>query len=115
MGSLKNAVSPGSSRGGPAAFQRQVPARSTFHSGQTRRPAPSSQYGVPLSSQDTSNLNSARTSFFSKLSSKFSKRYEEMPTGMDGSAGSQAHTWHGPLPYTGREEQRLQRQRGERV
>ena len=30
--------------------------------------------------QDTSALNSARTSFFSKLSSKFSKRYEEMPT-----------------------------------
>jgi len=95
--SLKmSAVSPGATRG-PAAFQRQVPARSTFHSGQTRRPAPSSQYGVPLSSQDTSNLNSARTSFFSKLSSKFSKRYEEMPTGMDGSlsvgsAGSQAHT-----------------------
>jgi len=73
--SLKNAVSPGASRGGPAAFQRQVPARSTFHSGQTRRPAPTSQYGVPLSSQDTSALNSAaRTSFFSKLSSKFSKR-----------------------------------------
>jgi len=73
--SLKNAPSPGGSRGGGAAFQRQVPARSTFHSGQTRRPAPSSQYGVPLSSQDTSALNSAaRTSFFSKLSSKFSKR-----------------------------------------
>jgi len=95
--SLKmSAVSPGASRG-PAAFQRQVPARSTFHSGQTRRPAPSSQYGLPVSSQDTSNLNSARTSFFSKLSSKFSKRYEEMPTGMDGSlsvasAGSQQHT-----------------------
>jgi len=95
--SLKmSAVSPGASRG-PAAFQRQVPARSTFHSGQTRRPAPSSQYGVPLSSQDTSNLNSARTSFFSKLSSKFSKRYEEMPGGMDGSlsvgsGGSQQHT-----------------------
>jgi len=98
--SLKmSAVSPGASRGpATAAFQRQVPARSTFHSGQTRRPAPSSQYGVPLSSQDTSNLNSARTSFFSKLSSKFSKRYDEMPnTGMEGSlsvgsAGSQGHT-----------------------
>jgi len=84
--SLKNAVSPGgSSRPGPAAFQRQVPARSTFHSGQTRRPAPSSQYGVPLSSQDTSALNSAaRTSFFSKLSSKFSKRYDGTETGMEG-------------------------------
>jgi len=93
--SLKmSAVSPGATRGtGTAAFQRQVPARSTFHSGQTRR-QPSSQYGVPLSSQDTSALNSARTSFFSKLSSKFSKRYDEMPTGMEGSlsvgsAGSQ--------------------------
>merc|ERR1719245_1308581 len=97
--SLKmSAVSPGATRGtGTAAFQRQVPARSTFHSGQTRR-QPSSQYGVPLSSQDTSALNSARTSFFSKLSSKFSKRYEEMPaTGMEGSlsvgsAGSQGQT-----------------------
>jgi len=98
--SLKTAVSPGASRG-PAAFQRQVPARSTFHSGQTRqRPAPTSQYGVPLSSQDTSALNSAaRTSFFSKLSSKFSKRYDGTETGMEGSlsmgggsAGSQGHT-----------------------
>merc|ERR1719508_115004 len=93
------AVSPGASRG-TAAFQRQVPARSTFHSGQTRRPAPTSQYGVPLSSQDTSALNSAaRTSFFSKLSSKFSKRYDGNETGMEGSlsvgggsAGSQGHT-----------------------
>jgi len=94
--SLKmSAVSPGATRG-TAAFQRQVPARSTFHSGQTRR-QPSSQYGVPLSPQDTSALNSARTSFFSKLSSKFSKRYDEMPTGMEGSlsvgsAGSTGHT-----------------------
>jgi len=84
--SLKTAmtVSPGASR--PAgSFQRQVPARSTFHSGQTRRPAPTSQYGVPISSQDTSALNSAaRTSFFSKLSSKFSKRYDGTETGIDG-------------------------------
>jgi len=87
------AVSPGASRG-TAAFQRQVPARSTFHSGQTRRPAPTSQYGVPLSSQDTSALNSAaRTSFFSKLSSKFSKRGMEGSLSMGGgSAGSQGHT-----------------------
>jgi len=91
--SLKTAVSPGASRGS-AAFQRQVPARSTFHSGQTRRPAPTSQYGVPLSSQDTSALNSAaRTSFFSKLSSKFSKRGMEGSLSMGGgSAGSQGHT-----------------------
>merc|ERR1712228_625842 len=90
-----SAVSPGASRGpATAAFQRQVPARSTFHSGQTRRPAPTSQYGVPLSSQDTSALNSAaRTSFFSKLSSKFSKRGMEGSLSMGGgSAGSQGHT-----------------------
>ena len=30
--------------------------RSTFHSGQTRRPAPTSQYGVPLSSQVCRNV-----------------------------------------------------------
>ena len=30
--------------------------RSTFHSGQTRRPAPTSQYGVPLSSQVCTNV-----------------------------------------------------------
>merc|ERR1719209_1114020 len=91
--SLKTAVSPGASRG-PAAFQRQVPARSTFHSGQTRRPAPTSQYGVPLSSQDTSALNSAaRTSFFSKLSSKFSKRGMEGGLSVTESlSGSQGHT-----------------------
>merc|ERR1712107_30825 len=42
--------------------------------------------GVPISSQDTSALNSAaRTSFFSKLSSKFSKRYDGTETGYDGS------------------------------
>merc|ERR1719228_1770659 len=71
--SLKMPVSPTASNRS-AAFQRQVPARSTFHSGQTRRPPPSA-YGVPLSSQDTSALNAAaRNSFFSKLSSKFSKR-----------------------------------------
>jgi len=101
--SLKNAVSPGPGRGSAAAFQRQVPARSTFHSGQTRRPPPTSQYGVPLSSQDTSALNSAaRTSFFSKLSSKFSKR------GMDGGlsvteslAGSQTRDSHSSMGREG--------------
>jgi len=101
--SLKNAVSPGPGRGPAAAFQRQVPARSTFHSGQTRRPPPTSQYGVPLSSQDTSALNSAaRTSFFSKLSSKFSKR------GMDGGlsvteslAGSQTRDSHSSMGRDG--------------
>jgi len=91
--SLKmSAVSPGASRGSTAAFQRAVPARSTFHSGQTRtRQAPSSQYGVPISSQDTSALNSRGTSFFSKLSSKFSKRGMEGSLSA-GSAGSQGHT-----------------------
>merc|ERR1719402_565259 len=85
--SVKMPVSPtASNRSGQAAFQRQIPARSTFHSGQTRRPTPSA-YGVPLSSQDTSALNAAaRNSFFSKLSSKFSKRadYENNFRAMDG-------------------------------
>merc|ERR1719153_50693 len=108
--SLKNAVSPGPGRGPAAAFQRQVPARSTFHSGQTRRPPPTSQYGVPLSSQDTSALNSAaRTSFFSKLSSKFSKRYDGgTDTGMDGGlgvteslAGSQTRDSHSSMGRDG--------------
>jgi len=99
--SVKMPVSPtASSRS--AAFQRQVPARSTFHSGQTRRPAPSA-YGLPVSSQDTTALNAAaRNSFFSKLSSKFSKRP------MDGTAPpttpvgkSTIRTIDGPIPqYT---------------
>lgn len=108
--SLKMPISPGANRGSAAAaaFQRQVPARSTFHSGQTRRPAPTSQYGVPISSQDTSALNSAgRTSFFSKLSSKFSKRSQESlapPFGQGAaspSAGMQKRGYDGSLSLTG--------------
>ena len=61
-----------------ASFARNVPERSTFHSGQTRtrtRP-PAGQFGgMPMSSQDTSALNANKANFFSKLSSKFSKRW----------------------------------------
>ncbi|TRY72150.1 hypothetical protein TCAL_03411 [Tigriopus californicus] len=64
--------------GGAAQFSRNVPERSTFHSGQTRvRPRQSvGQFGMPTSSQDTSSLNPGvrPANFFSKLSSKFSKR-----------------------------------------
>lgn len=106
--SAKMPVSPtASSRS--AAFQRQVPARSTFHSGQTRRPAPSA-YGLPVSSQDTTALNAAaRNSFFSKLSSKFSKReYADTFRAMDGTVPpttpvgkSTIRTIDGPIPqYT---------------
>jgi len=84
--SLKMPLSPGGSNRPNAAFTRQDRTRSTFHSGQTRTRPSASQYGVPISSQDTSALNSAaRTSFFSKLSSKFSKRYDGTETGYDGS------------------------------
>lgn len=79
--SLKMPLSPGGSNRSSAAFQRQDRTRSTFHSGQTRARPSNSQYGVPISSQDTSALNSAaRTSFFSKLSSKFTKRYDGTDT-----------------------------------
>jgi len=106
--SAKMPVSPtASSRS--AAFQRQVPARSTFHSGQTRRPAPSA-YGLPVSSQDTTALNAAaRNSFFSKLSSKFSKReYADTFRAMDGTVPpttpvgkSTIRTIDGPIPQMG--------------
>lgn len=76
-------VGPLSPRGSvtPQAFARNVPERSTFHAGTTARnlarPRPG-LYGIPSSSQDTSSLNpGARpSSFFNKISSKFSKRQE---------------------------------------
>ncbi|KAF4525634.1 hypothetical protein B566_EDAN001234 [Ephemera danica] len=64
-------------------FPRNVPSRSTFHSGQNRQRNHAATVGgmggygpsSPLQSQDTSSIgHSARTSFFSKLSSRFSKR-----------------------------------------
>jgi len=60
------------------AFPRGSASRSTFHSGQTRERAQllcqmSNQTGVPLITQDSNSL-SIRQSFFTKLSSKFSKR-----------------------------------------
>ncbi|RWS30363.1 MAP/microtubule affinity-regulating kinase 3-like protein [Leptotrombidium deliense] len=57
------------------AFPRGTATRSTFHSGQTRekrQTAFNGPGGAPLQTQDTSAVS--RQSFFSKLSSKFSKR-----------------------------------------
>ncbi|XP_046622354.1 serine/threonine-protein kinase MARK2-like isoform X11 [Neodiprion virginianus] len=60
-------VSPSSRLVPAAAFPRNVPSRSTFHSGQNR-----AQRNHP---QDTNAISPlARPSFFSKLSSRFSKR-----------------------------------------
>ncbi|XP_059047960.1 MAP/microtubule affinity-regulating kinase 3-like [Achroia grisella] len=54
----------------PMVFPRNVPSRSTFHSGQTRSRGASAggAYG------DGGSPHQARPSFFSKLSSRFSKR-----------------------------------------
>ncbi|CAG5059893.1 unnamed protein product [Parnassius apollo] len=54
----------------PLVFPRNVPSRSTFHSGQTRSRGTSAggAYG------DGGSPHQARPSFFSKLSSRFSKR-----------------------------------------
>ncbi|XP_069990825.1 MAP/microtubule affinity-regulating kinase 3 isoform X16 [Penaeus vannamei] len=76
--SNKTPVSPISSSN---RFPRNVPSRSTFHSGQNRQNNNTYRgVGAPLTTQDTSALSStSRTSFFSKLSSKFSKRPLETP------------------------------------
>jgi len=98
--SLKMPLSPGGSNRPNAAFQRADRTRSTFHSGQTRSRPSASQYGVPISSQDTSALNSAaRTSFFSKLSSKFSKRYDGTET--DESSKYSGHFSGSEMGYDG--------------
>ncbi|KAL7646438.1 UNVERIFIED_CONTAM: hypothetical protein RMT77_003351 [Armadillidium vulgare] len=83
--SNKNPVSPISSSSAAnrsvTAFARQIPSRSTFHSGQNRNNFRSpGGIGAPLTTQDTSALSAnSRTSFFSKLSSKFSKRPLDPP------------------------------------
>ena len=64
----------------PQNFSRNVPERSTFHAGTTNRTsrARAGMYGIQNSSQDTSSLNPGGvrpSNFFSKISSKFSKRY----------------------------------------
>ncbi|CAH0757243.1 unnamed protein product [Diatraea saccharalis] len=69
-----NAASGGARRefpnNNPLVFPRNVPSRSTFHSGQTRSRGASAggAYG------DGGSPHQARPSFFSKLSSRFSKR-----------------------------------------
>ncbi|XP_057323548.1 serine/threonine-protein kinase MARK2-like isoform X11 [Microplitis mediator] len=65
-------VSPSSRLATPTtpAFPRNVPSRSTFHSGQNR--------AQRNHTQDTSAISPlARPSFFSKLSSRFSKRFSK--------------------------------------
>ncbi|XP_041985902.1 serine/threonine-protein kinase MARK2-like isoform X18 [Aricia agestis] len=59
----------------PLVFPRNVPSRSTFHSGQTRSRGGSAggAYG------DGGSPHQPRTSFFSKLSSRFSKRLNQNP------------------------------------
>lgn len=78
----RTSASPASTR--LPAFPRNTSSRSTFHSGQTRTRA---TYASPVDSP-----HSARTSFFSKLSSKFSKR---------GLEPGQTASKHGALPVVG--------------
>ncbi|XP_043232334.1 serine/threonine-protein kinase MARK2-like isoform X9 [Amphibalanus amphitrite] len=72
-------------RGDPA-FSRNIPSRSTFHSGQTRSPGyRPAGVGGPH--------DASRTSFFSKLSSKFAKRppslsRDERPVAASPAAGT---------------------------
>ncbi|GBP29154.1 hypothetical protein EVAR_17692_1 [Eumeta japonica] len=56
----------------PSAFPRNVPSRSTFHSGQTRSRGASAGGGGAYG--DGGSPHQARPSFFSKISSRFSKR-----------------------------------------
>jgi len=69
----------------PQAFSRNVPERSTFHAGTTNRNMRHRPglYGIPSSSQDTSSLTPGvrPSNFFSKISSKFSKRPIDGATG----------------------------------
>ncbi|CAL8110672.1 unnamed protein product [Orchesella dallaii] len=63
------------------SFPRNVPSRSTFHSGQNRPRNHTANAYTALTTQDTSSINpAARSSFFSKLSSRFSKRPMETAT-----------------------------------
>lgn len=99
---LKLPLSP-TGRGSSAAaasFSRNVPERSTFHSGMTRNRTRAPYAGIPTSSQDTSALNSRPSTFFSKLSSKFSKRpFEEGgPPGPRGQGGESSPV---PQPSSG--------------
>ncbi|XP_031345072.1 serine/threonine-protein kinase MARK2-like isoform X3 [Photinus pyralis] len=80
--SSRTSASPASTR--LPAFPRNTSSRSTFHSGQTRTRA---TYASPVDSP-----HSARTSFFSKLSSKFSKR---------GLEPGQTASKHGASPVVG--------------
>jgi len=87
-------VGSGGSAGG-VGFSRNVPERSTFHSGMKHnsrgaKSVGSGGYGLPTSSQDTSSINPATrpSNFFSKLSSKFSKRYDQQTFENSGISGT---------------------------
>jgi MAP/microtubule affinity-regulating kinase len=60
------------------------------HNSRGAKPVGSGGYGLPTSSQDTSSINPATrpSNFFSKLSSKFSKRYDQQPFENSGVSGT---------------------------
>ncbi|GLV33756.1 par-1 [Carabus blaptoides fortunei] len=85
--SSRTSASPATTR--QSAFPRNVPSRSTFHSGQTRTKVMSTYtHGSPGDSP-----HSTRPSFFSKLSSRFSKRALE--------PGQAVKHGQSPLPVVG--------------
>jgi len=99
---LKLPLSP-TGRGSSAAaasFSRNVPERSTFHSGMTRNRTRAPFAGIPTSSQDTSAINSKPSTFFSKLTNKFSKSPHRPfdGTGPGGSASSGGGGQSSPVP-----------------
>lgn len=72
----------GGGSSGVQSFSRNVPERSTFHAGMrgsTHKGGGARGHGFPTATQDTSSINPANrpSNFFSKLSSKFSKRQFE--------------------------------------
>ena len=74
----------GSAKG--SQFTRNIPGRSTVHGGpiRDRRVTGGSGYNgqggvLPLETRDTSAMNANRLSFLNKLTSKFSRRYVDMP------------------------------------
>jgi len=102
--SRREMVGSGGSAGvGGQSFSRNVPERSTFHSGMKHnsrgaKSVGSGGYGLPTSSQDTSSINPATrpSNFFSKLSSKFSKRYDQQT--FDNSGVSEVGPQPSPVP-----------------
>merc|ERR1711963_1145835 len=98
--SRREMVGSGGSAGvGGQSFSRNVPERSTFHSGMKHnsrgaKSVGSGGYGLPTSSQDTSSINPATRP--SKFSSKFSKRYDQQT--FDNSGVSEVGPQPSPVP-----------------